>query len=413
MSSILVVLALPVVLLFAWFCIEYARVHRHAGRAKLAADAAALAAAARYADGPELACADALAAAAGHEGPKGPLTLVVAEGPAGGGDLEFGDWDPAARAFTPNPEGGKAVRVTVRLAEDHPNGAVPMLHAGLFDIAPASVRQTSVAMFRAPTHTTSLLLTDDGGPSMLSLAGTARLRARGGVSVPSDDAGAIAIGPDARVDVPVVRAAGNVDDEDEARIDGEVQEGASVPADPFLDVDLPAIAPGAPVEDLELDSEGLVTLAPGVHGSLSASAGTVVLAPGLHRFTGPIELRGTAVLELDDATVQLAEGGSLEASGSAVIRGTSDSGHPTWGGHALIQRPGTAEWSIGSGASIRLAGRVYAPGARLVIAGAASVRAASAILRSVSVSGSASMRLDSDIDQVQLPGSQGRARLIR
>ena len=412
MSSILVVLALPVVLLFAWFSIEYARVHRHAGRAKLAADAAALAAAARYADGPELACADALAAAAGHEGPKGPLTLVVVEGPAGGGDLEFGDWDPAARAFTPNPDGGKAVRVTVRLAEDHPNGAVPMLHSGLFDIAPASVRQTSVALFRAPTHTTSLLLTDDGG-SMLSLAGTARLRARGGVSVPSDDAGAIAIGPDARVDVPVVRAAGNVDDEAEARIDGEVQEGASVPADPFLGAELPSIAPTAPVEDLELDSDEQVTLAPGVHGSLSASAGMVVLAPGLHLFTGPIEIRGTAVLELDDATVQLAEGGSLEASGTAVIRGTSDSGHPTWGGHALIQRPGTAQWSVGSGASIQLAGRVYAPGARLVLAGGASFRATSAILRSVSVSGSANMRLDSDIDQIQLPGSQGRARLIR
>ena len=65
MSSILVVLALPVVLLFAWFCIEYARVHKHAGRAKLAADAAALAAAARFADGPEAARTDAIAAAAG------------------------------------------------------------------------------------------------------------------------------------------------------------------------------------------------------------------------------------------------------------------------------------------------------------------------------------------------------------
>ena len=412
MSSILVVLSLPVVLLFAWFCIEYARVHRHAGRAKLAADAAALAAAARYADGPELACADALAAAAGHEGPKGPLTLVVAEGPAGGGDLEFGDWDPAARTFTPNPEGGKAVRVTVRLAEDHPNGAVPMLHSGLFDIPPASLRQTSVALFRAPTHTTSLLLVEEGG-SALALAGTARMRARGGVSVTGEDAGAISIGPEARIDVPVVRAAGTVDDAAEARVDGEVQEGASVPADPFAGVDLPSFDPAAPVSDLEHDTNERVTLAPGVHGSLVASAGVVVLAPGFHQFSGAVMLHGSAVLELDDATVQLAGGGSFEVSGDAVVRGTSDSGHPAWGGHAFIQRPGVAEWVVGSGASIQVAGRVYAPGTRLVLTGAASVRAASAILRSVSVSGSASMRLDSDIDQIQLPGSQGRARLIR
>jgi hypothetical protein len=412
MSSILVVLALPVVLLFAWFCIEFARVHRHAGRAKLAADAAALAAAARYADGAAVARADAIAAAGGQSGPKGPLTLVVADGPGGGGDLEFGDWDPDARSFIPNAEGGKAVRVTVRLSEDHPNGGVPMLLSGLFDIPPASLTRSSVATFRAPTHTTSLLLADDGA-SLLTVGGGAAVRARGGISMPNDDAAAIAIGPDAEIDVPVLRAAGNVGEEVAGRVDGEVQQGAAIPVDPFAGVDVPAIVGSAPVADVEHLDGGTLTLAPGVHGSLSATTGVVVLAPGLHQFTGDISLRGTAVLELDGATVQLAEASILELTGSATIRGTGGSVDSAWGGHAILQRPGSVQWSIGSGASVVLSGRVYAPGARLSASGSAVFRASSAVMHSVAMSDSARLRLDADIDEVQLPASQGRARLLR
>lgn len=411
-ASILALVALPVLLVFTWFCIEYARIHRHAGRAKLAADAAALAAAARYADGPDVARSDAIAAAAGHEGPSGPLVLVVAEGPAGGGDLEFGDWDPQARIFTPNPDGGKAARATVRLAEGHPNGGVALLYSGLFDITPATVVQTSIALFRPPTHTTSLLLADPSASS-LALAGSAVLRGRGGISVANDDAGAVTVGDGASLDVPIVRAAGTVDDDDEARVDGEVEEGATVPADPFAGVEVPPIDLGAPVAETEVDPDARTMLAPGVHGALAASAGTVVLLPGLHQFRGGISMSGTAAIEFDGATIQLAPGVALELSDAAALRGTPDSSDQQWGGCAIIQRPGQAEWSLSGSAHIAVAGRIYAPGTRITASGASFVGASSAVLRAVSFAGSSSMRLDADIDEVQLPGASGRARLVR
>ena len=411
-ASILALLALPVMLLFAWFCIEYARVHRHAGRAKLAADAAALAAAARYADGPEVARTDAIAAAAGHDGPSGPITLVVAEGPAGGGDLEFGDWDSQARTFTPNPDGGKAARATVRLAEGHPNGGVAMLYGGLFDISPATVVQSSVAVFRAPTHTTSLLL-GDPAESSLVIAGSSMLRGRGGISVANDDPGSVSIGDGAAIDVPIVRVAGNVDDDDESRIDGQVEEGASVPGDPFAAADLPPIDPAAPVAIVEVDPDARTMLAPGVHGALEASSGTVVLLPGLHQFTQGIFMSGTASIELDDATVQLAPGTALELADTAALRGTPGAVDASWSGYAIIQRPGLAEWSLSGSAQIAVAGRIYAPGARLSASGGSAVGASSALLRSVSLAGSSRLRLEADIDELELPGSSGRARLVR
>lgn len=412
MASILILLSLPVVLLFAWFCIEYARVHKHAGRAKLAADAAALAAAARFADGPAAARADAVSAAAGHEGPKGPLVLMVAEGPAGGGDLEFGDWDPVARTFSPNAEGGKAARASVRLAEDHPNGGIRLLLAGLFDIPPASVVRTSVAVFRPATHTTSLLLADSGA-STVELGGTSRLRARGGVSVPNASADAVSIGADASVDAPVLRAAGSVDDGDESRIEGTVQEGSTVPADPFAGVEVPAIDVGSPVSSIEVEDGQTVRLAPGLHAPLSLSAGTVVLEQGLHQFTGGISLSGSAELRLENATVQLPPGAGLELLDSAAVRGTCASGHPSWNGVAFVQRPGAADWAIGGAAVLEPVGRVYAPGANLQLTETAEVRVPSAVLRSVALRGASRARLSDDIAEIALPAAPGRARLIR
>ena len=119
-STIYVVVVLPVVLMLAWLGLEIGIVVRSANGAKNAADAIALAAAARHADGPDVVRADAMAAAAANRGPNGPVIVQIADGPAGGGDVEFGDWDQDARAFSSNVNGGPAARVTVRFAAGHP-----------------------------------------------------------------------------------------------------------------------------------------------------------------------------------------------------------------------------------------------------------------------------------------------------
>lgn len=164
--------------MLAWLGLEIGIVVRSANGAKNAADAIAVAAAARHADGPDVIRADAMAAAAANRGPNGPVVVQIADGPAGGGDVEFGDWDEDSRAFSSNVNGGPAARVTVRFAADHPNGAPSLIFSGLFKASPVSVERTSIAMYNPPRHITSLLTMADSGSS-IDMEGSARLSARG------------------------------------------------------------------------------------------------------------------------------------------------------------------------------------------------------------------------------------------
>lgn len=407
----LVLLALPVILLFSWFVLEYARIVRYTSRAKAAADVVALAAAARYADGVEVAVADANAAAGANRGPNGPLVLLVADSPGGGGDVEFGDWDESERSFAHNPaEGGRAVRVTVRFAPDHPNGALVPVLGGLLGISPLSLERSSVAVYRPPTHTTSLLLSEPAGSGLL-LSGASSLRARGGIGVPNPGAGAIGVGGTAALDVPVLRLAGAADPALAARVAGVIEESASIPADPFASIAQPSIVAGAG-EPIVVEGDTVV-VSPGQHGSLSASAGTIVLNAGLHQFEGGIALSGSAVLQLSNATVQLAPGAPVSVTGSASIQGTCDSGAAGWSGYAIIQPAGPSTWSVQGAGRIEAEGALYAPGASVQCSDGSALSVRAAIVHSLSLAGDARARFSADIPEVALPVVPGRARLVQ
>ena len=113
-STATVIIFLPVVLMMAWFGVEIGLAVRSVTSAKFAADAVALAAAARYRDSGTDVRADAQAAAAGNRGPNGPIVVTIGGGPAGGGDVEFGQWDDELRVFTVDSDGGPAVRARHR-----------------------------------------------------------------------------------------------------------------------------------------------------------------------------------------------------------------------------------------------------------------------------------------------------------
>jgi Flp pilus assembly protein TadG len=411
MSSILLLLALPVILLFSWFVIEYARLNRYAARARAAADAVALAAAARYADGLETATADAHAAAGANLGPSGPLVLIVGEGPGGGGDLEFGDWDEGARTFTQNTvDGGRAVRATIRMAPEHPNGAVPLIMGGLFGIAPAKIERSSIAVYRPPTHVTSVLLSN-ASSSRLTVSGTAMLRTRGGIGIPSATGASIAAGPTAMMDTPIVRLAGDAPVGVDDRISGALLEGATVPEDPYASTAQPVLGQGAGQPITAGGAE--IHVSPGYHAGLTASSGTIILDPGLHQFGGGISLSGSAVLQLANATVQLAPGAALSVSGSASFRGTCESGVANWSGFAVIQPPGAATWTISGGATFMPEGRICAPGASVSVLDSASLSAESAVLDSMTLSGNAVANFTLHIPEIALPIEPGRARIVK
>ena len=413
-SAVLVLGAIPAMLLIAWMGVEIGLAVRSVNQARLAADAAALAAAARYADGFETANDDALAAAQACRGPNGPVSISVQDAPGGGGDVVFGQWDDEARIFTPDLDGGPAARVTVRFAADSPNGAPGLILWRIFQSGQVSFTRSSVAVYSPPKHTTSMLL-QGSGSAVLEADDSATVSARGGVSIASADMGAVfvhgASRPGKVLAVPVLRVAGGVDASSRAAAGGSIEEGASIPADPMSMVDLPSIDAGA-AGDVTSDTVGTTRVSPGAHERLVATAGTVVLEAGLHQFTQGISLSGSAQVQLEDAAIELAPTATVSLSGSAVVSGTPIA-TGDWSGFSVLQRGQTTTWTVGGSAVMDLTGDLYAPNAALSASGTALLRAQTGVLGSLRAADDASVRFDDRIESLDLPTVPGRARLVR
>ena len=411
-TTIWMVIALPVVILMTWFALEIGLVIRSGNQARLAADAIALAAAARYGDGSEAALQDAYAAAGACRGPHGPVQIMIAEGPGGGGDVAYGTWDDATQTFSPDvQDGGPAAEVTVRFAPGNANGGVSLVMSGLFGVGTVAIERTSVAVYNPPKHMTSLLL-PDSGLAFVSMGGTAALRAKGGLSVASQGSSSVQMTEGASMNIPILRSAGTMDDSLDSRVSGSVESSATVPEDPYVGVPMPVFDP-ANAAEIAQGGAGTLHVSPGIHAALVANAGTIILDPGIHQFAGGIELSGTAVLEIDQAVVQLQDGGGLQLRDSASITGTSLGGAGDWVGFCFIQGNAGAAWSVQDGASISLEGKCYAPGAAMSIGGTASVKVDELVLRSLTMFGDSRLRLVSDIAPIRLPVVPGRARLVR
>ena len=411
-SSANTVVWLPVIIMMSWWALENAILYRWAYRAQAAADAAALAAAARYRDGRETASDDAQTAAGAVVGPAGTITIDVGDGSSGGNDLEFGLWDDDTGTFTPDPtDGGEAVRVTVRFAPGHPNGAPTMILGGLFTPGGISISRRSTAVYVPPRHETSMLVTATIGTS-LSLQGTSVLSSRGGVSLATNSSTSALVATGARASVAVLRTAGSVDKQVREALDGALEEGATIPDDPFASIPMPAIDASA-ASPITLSPSGTTMVPPGVHSGLVASAGTIVLLPGLHQFVGVVSLDGTAALQLSSATIQLDAGVALALAGNAAISGTPAAGIPNWDDAFLMTRGDLSSWSIAGAATIDVDGMLYAPAADLSVEAAAEVRCASVVARTVTSTETGAMALTGEIEELETDPVPGRARLVR
>lgn len=404
------VIILPMVLLSAWMAAEIGLLLRAAGQARIAADAAALAAAARFEDGTEWAVDEGVAAAAANRGPNGPIVLLVGEGPAGGGDLEFGDWDESSRVFTPN-EGGAAVRATVRFTADHPNGPVGLIYPGFLSTGLAPIVRSSVAVFNPRRNTTSLLVLGEGHPS-LDLRERAVFQSRGGISVRNTAERAVAIAGEAALVAPILRIAGSLDPSDESGVEGAIAIGMTIPADPFSSEALPPLEASKAVK-LAHANAGKTEVSPGVHESFEASGGRVVLRPGLHQFSGAVRLQGDAILELDSATIHLLPGASLLVDDDAAIVGSPSFKLGPWSGRWILQRGSPADWMVASGGSISVEGQIYAPDASILLEGEAILQTGTAIVSAVVMGDDSSIELQQEIEELAEAGVPGRARLVR
>lgn len=410
-ATIKVLLALPAVIMLSWLGIEFALVLRAANQAKIAADAIALSAAARFIDGFDAAKDDALDAAAGSVGPNGPVVIEVGSGPAGGGDLEFGIWDEDSRTFVSSPDGGPAVRARVRFASDSPNGAPGIVLAGLFDLTDVAVERSSVAVFTPPRHATALQLIGPGA-GRLELSVSARCESRNGISILSTDPQAAIFSGSSALETPVLRIAGSLSSASAALVYGLIETGSTLDPDAFAAVPLPPL--NAASATAIAHAAGATTyVAPGVHSRLEYSSGKVVLTPGLHQFTGSIVMNGTAQLELDGASLHLSEAASIEISDSATIMGTPADGIGAWSGAWALQRAPLSLWRVGGNAEIDVDGLLYAPSTRFNASGAAVLTLDAAVLRRYFGAGTSSLVLDAKIEALDQAVVPGRARLVR
>jgi hypothetical protein len=409
-ASVKTIVAFPVILMFTWLSIEIGLALRAYNHAKIASDAISLAAAARFRDGFSASVDDAMAAAANNRAPSGAVQIAIGDGPDGGGDVEFGRWDDLTRSFVTDSGGGPAVRVTVRFAADHPNGAPGLVLPGLFNPNIFAIERSSVAVYTPPKHITSLLVAGSAAPT-LSLSGAASLVARGGISVSCDGDFAVSALGTASIEASVVRIEGAIDAGSESAIEGAIERSLAVADDPFAAVAMPSIDTAGAAE-IQHDDLGTTLVSPGVHTGLSASGGVVVLQPGLHQFAGPISLSGNAALQLDGATIQLADGFGIEVLGQASITGTPSSALGEWSGRWAIQRS-PATWTVEGSGSIALDADLYAPGTALVVRGTAQVAMLAAVLGSIGVEDQATMLFDGSVDELETAVVPGRARLVR
>jgi hypothetical protein len=414
-SSVLVVVAIPSVLLMCWMGVQIGFAVKAGNQAQMAADAAALAAAARHADGVQAKNQDAVAAAEACAGPNGPVSISVVDAPGGGGDVEFGRWNATTRVFTPDAQGGPAVRVTVRFASDNANGAPTLLDWGIFQSgsAPAFTRR-SIAVYTPPTHAHSLLLLGaDAGA--LDVDGSATVKGRGGIYVASPDAGAVVVRGAVRqgetLAIPVLRLAGGIDEVSRTAVAGSIEEGVIVPADPLGGVALPPID-GNASGSVTNPGGGTQRLAPGAHEDLTFATGTVVLEAGIHQFTQSVEISGSAVLVLEDAAIELASGATVSITDSVSVTGTGLASGD-WQGFWLLQRGGASSWTVAGDAVIDVGGGIYGPETALVVSDQAQLVSSLGILGRVRVEGTALLHADQRIEALDLPVVPGRARLVR
>jgi hypothetical protein len=116
---------------------------------------------------------------------------------------------------------------------------------------------------------------------------------------------------------------------------------------------------------------------------------------------------------LDAATIQLVEGAAISLADSSSIIGKGSDILQSWPDHWMVQRGGSAEWRIADTAVLAVDGHCYAPNSSVTMSDGAQVSMRSAVVKSVTASSVAKLRLDGEIDALREQVVPGRARLVK
>jgi hypothetical protein len=320
----------------------------------MAADAAALAAAARLPDA--TAATEVALAYVEKNMPAAQYGRVL--DPA---DIEFGLWDPKTRTFTPQAGTVTAVRVTTRLSQQNEN-AVGTFFAGVLGRSSIDVAASAIA---GRSGAPCVIALDAASSGALALGYNSTLEAEAcGVQVNSTSSRALLVSNAATLEAADTCVGGGTTVYGSAT--PEPREYCPGQVDPLASLTAPTY--GSCDYSNKVYQAANLTLSPGVYcgGLTIEQASTITLSPGVYVIKdGPLKVLDTSLLEGSDVTIFL--------TGKKTILNFNDSSSvnlsaPTTGefqGVLFFQDRAVSNRHNWNGRSTNLVGVIYLPASAL------------------------------------------------
>lgn len=322
----------------------------------MAADAAALAAAARLPDA--TAATDVALAYVEKNMPAAQYGRVLDPK-----DVEVGVWDPKARTFSPGNGGATAVRVTTRLGKENEN-AVGTFFAGILGRSSIDVAASAIAgRGGAPC----VIALDPQAPSATKLSGNALIEAEGcGVHVDSTASSALNLSGNGKIQASDVCIGGTAGLAGSAATTPEPREHCPGQVDPLANLEPPSY--GGCDHGPTILRNAVKSLSPGVYcmGIQILGTSEITLSPGVYVLTGPLSVASSASLTGTDVTIYL-NGllANIDFLQDAKIQLTAPITGP-FAGILFFQDRGSANIHFWAGnSSTDLRGVIYLPASKL------------------------------------------------
>ena len=293
-----------------------------------AADAAALAAAARVEDDPtagdlaqpyQLTRQTAVDIAASNEATNSPVLLDANYANAAVGDVVVGIWDSTTQTFTPDTATPNAVQVTARRTDTAGGGPVDLLFGQVFLRPTIEVERTAIAT-SGYAEGPAILVLDPTGEKAFAMNGTPELDATGKV-VHVNSSASDAFYMNGAPDDPRLFTK-------QTRVHGGAQypSGAAVPpptVNSWVEPDYLMYLPDHPDPLNTMPDYGAIT-GPGTYdpgrypGGIDFNNGQAILNPGVYVIGSDIDLKADAQVIGTEVMLFLDVGGRLRIAGQST-----------------------------------------------------------------------------------------------
>jgi Flp pilus assembly protein TadG len=259
----------------------------------------------------------------------------------------------------------------------------PRFFSALWGTTSMSISASATAVVSSgssstPYSTNSLVLLDATKSGSLTLAGSAKITASGGIQVNSSSSSAVNANNSGNTSSNI-NVVGGYTTSSGGSLTGTVKTGATSVGDPLASLQAPSAPSTSSTNGLSgYPGYGSFTLQPGLYTSSVSlgNGGTFTMQPGLYYFQGGagLTIANGATVSGSGVTIYCDNGGgTISFQGGTTTNLSAPGSSPTGGaiqGVVYMQgRTSTASPSFGNGANINLSGTFYAAKAPLTFNG--------------------------------------------